>query len=189
MKKFTQRLVIGVALFGLVAAATFVGNMGYQKYTIWRFGDYVCDYSHQVDRQAAYAAYNLAKPHLDSWEKSVFDKRLAHLEDEFQHPFRTAIHHVTDPDFPRENVDSFDSVLTDISFSFERDSSPGKEIWDLCRTQGEISCVAWPFILEDLDFPRADGSSRTISYEEYLTWKARFSPAEQEMNELLAMHE
>lgn len=181
--------MVGVTLFGTVAAATFVGNMGYQKYTNWRFGEYVCDYSNKVERRAAYAAYALAKPHMSFEKQWSYQERLDILEDEFKHPFRTALHAVTSPDFPRAHVDSFDQVLTDISLSFKRGESPGKEIWDLCRTQGEVSCIAWPFILEDLDFPEADGSPRSISYQEYLGWKARFDPAEQEMNTLLAMYE
>lgn len=189
MKKFAQRLTFVLVLFGLVAAATFVGNLGYQKYTSWRFGDYVCDYADQVERRAAYTAYKLAKPHMSGQEQVVYEERLVKLEDKFQHPYRTAIHNLSDLNFPSGSSDSFDKVLTDISLSLERESSPGKEFWDLCRTNGDVGCIAWPFILEDLGFPRADGSSRTISYEEYLTWKAKFEPVEKEMNTLLAMYE
>lgn len=189
MKKFAKRLASLLVLFALVAGASFVGNLVYQKYTKWRFSGYVCDYSHQIQRRAAYAAFELAKPHITLSEQSSYEKRLEKLEDDYQHPYRTALHNLSDPTFLKKKVDSFGQVLTDINFSFKREESPGKEIWALCRTEGEICCIAWPFVLEDLNFPRADGTPRTISYEDCLKWKEKFEPVQKEMETLLATYE
>lgn len=190
MKKFARVLTVGAVLFAIVASATFVGNLVYRKYTNWRFGDHVIQYSRDVDRRAAYAAFELAKPHLRPGLVDMFEERLTKEEWEYQNPFAWTIKVTLDGvPFTNRSVDSFRDIMNGIYQAMDRDDSPRSEVYELMLASSGIDCVAWPFILEDLEWPEADGSTRVISYQEYLQWKDKFDPLEQQMNTLLAAYE
>lgn len=177
-----------VALIALVACAVIhFGDRARKALLHWSFASYVIDYSHKVERTTAYTVYDLAKPYMSLAEKEGYEKRLAVLDEKFQHPLREAVHNATDSEFMTRKTDSFDKLLTDIRFEVRGsdgfDAKVKECVEKLCSTQGEVACVAWPFICEDLGLYHG---GEAMPYEEVLRWKAELKQLEYKMAGLLA---
>lgn len=185
--KFFVRVLTVLVLVTIVVGCSHAVRSVYRSITQWRFESQVCEYGRQVDRDAAWAGFNLAKPELAEWELKTYKERLKELELEYQHRYSAALSFVLDPTpITDRKVDSFDTVLTDILFRLDREKSPGKEVWELCEAQGKVSCINWPFTCQG--FPNADGSLSEVTYEEYLDLKKQFGPAKERMDTLLAKY-
>ena len=131
-----------LVLVAIIVGCSYAVRSAYRSIAQRRFESNVCEYDRQVDRDSAWAGFNLAKPVLADWECEVYEKRLGKLELEYQHRYSAALSFVLDPTpISERKIDSFDSVLTDISFRLDREEHPGKEIWELCEAQGKVSCI------------------------------------------------
>ena len=184
---FVRVLSVLVLVITLILCLLAVRSM-YRSVQQHRFESVVREYNRESERDAAWLGFSLAKSKLTDWEVEVYKKRLDGLEMKYQHRFQSAIVFAFDPTpiMDRE-IDSFDSVLTDISFRLGREESPGKEVWELCESQGRISSVNWPFVCQG--FKNHNGTISKVSYEEYLDLKNQFGPAKEHMEILLAKYE
>jgi|GEM_PF-4084088 len=184
---FKKFFVGAVAVLAIAVAIFFAGRWSVRSWSQSRFDSTVGEYKWRVDRNSAWVAFNLAQPKFEQDEYEAFLKRLKKLELEYQHRYSSALAFVFDPTpiMDRE-IDSFDSVLTDILFRLDREESPGKEVWELCEAQGRVSCVHWPFVVQGFHNP--DGTICEVTYEEYLDLKKQFGPAKERMDMVLAKH-
>lgn len=184
MSKMISVAVIVVAV--VCVAIFYAGRLAYRSIAQNRFDSQVCEYSHQTQRDSAWAIFNLAKSELRYEECMAYEKRLDSLETHHQHRFASALSTLFDPEFGKKKIDSFDSVTQDISYRLGREESPGKEIWTIWKAQMDVNCVAWPFICQG--FHNSDGSESRVSYEKYLELKERLGPAKEKMEVLLATY-
>lgn len=187
-KIIIRTLVLCVFLVAVGAGCFWTVRSVYRSIAQWRFESQVCEYDRQVDRDSAWAGFYLAKPKLSAWEIEAYKNRLNKLEREYQHRYTSALSFILDPTpLMEREIDSFDSVLTDISFRLDLEESPGKEVWELCDAQRKISCINWPFAVRGFHNP--DGSVSGVTYDEYLALKKQFGPAKEHMDTLLAKYE
>jgi hypothetical protein len=188
MKKYFSYVATTVVLMAVTVAIFFTGREALRSFSQWRFKSHVCEYNRQTERDSAWAGFHLAKSKLATWEVQAYEKRMEKLEREYQHRYASALAFVLDPTpITEREIDSFDSILVDISFRLSREESPGKEVWELCEAQGKISGINWPFVCEGIS--NADGSVSEVGYEEYLDLKEQFGPAKERMETLLAKHD
>jgi len=184
-----KRLIFGVVAVAVLAVVVMFGRWLHHEYVCWSFGNYVTGYSHRVERDTAYAVFELTKGNLS--DSYYYEKRLKKLDDDFNHPYRTAIHNLSDPEFPRKGADYFNKIIDGIRQEVRQDATFSAEVKEkvekLCRLQREVEGIAWPFVCEHLNLHCEDGvEGASIPYHKVVSYKQKLQTLEAEVTAMLA---
>ena len=186
-KAMFKKFFVGAVWVVVLVAVFFAGRWSVRSWAKSSFDSSVSEYKRRVDRDSAWAAFNLAQSKLGQAEYEAYKNRLYKLEIEYQHRYSSALVFVLDPTpiMDRE-IDSFEDVLDDIAMQLDNQKIPRKEVWELWESQHNIASIHWPFVVEG--FPNPDGSVCEVTYKEYLDLKKQFSPAKERMDAILAKY-